>query len=322
MIYNKSKSKFILHKVVIVTILLFTILTSCNFPKSFQKFQRYRLSNKGFSFVDLKSNGNRHFYYKYNGKQQTIVLLHGFGADGITQWYKTAILLGKNYNVIVPDLLNHGFSIDSIPDFSIKAQANYINQILDTLNITSKVTVLGNSYGGLVATEFSYSFPHRIDKLILNDAVTKFFSQKTADSAAQALGFSKVIQVLSPSNIYDFKKTLGLVYYHRPYIPKFILKQMLAPSFTERQELNKNILQHLIDNENYYLQRNYTFGTNTFLIWGNQDRLIPKYTATRFIIFYHLPEKQLYVIDKAAHAPNMEHPKKFVKIVQRILESK
>ncbi len=296
-----------------------TIASSCNFPRYSEKTRSKNLVMNGFKFYDLNYNGNRRWYYKISNKSQTIILLHGFGADGITQWFKTAKLLSRNYNVIVPDLLNHGKSFDSVKDYSILAQAEYVNQIIDTLKIATSVSVLGNSYGGLVATEFSYLYPAKTNKLILNDAVNRFFSQEMADSVAQSMGYKKVIQVLSPINITDLKKTLGVIYYRKPYIPRFILKQLLGPTFNDRQVTNQKILQHLIDNESYYQNRNYSFNKNTYLIWGSNDRLIPVFTAKRFLNYYKLDTSQLYVISKSAHAPNMEHPKEFCKIINEIL---
>ena len=307
------------NKVILSVIFSFIFLSSCNFPRLVRRYQTNNLKHNDFVFCEIKNKGIRHFYYSKNNKVQTIILIHGFGADGLTQWFKTAKLLSKNYNVIVPDLLNHGNSFDSIPDYSIEAQALYINQILDTLKI-SKVALLGNSYGGLVATEFAHLFPEKVSKLILNDAVNNFFSLAIADSAAQILGFKKVIEVLSPNSPKAMKKTLGIVYYKVPFIPNFILKQVFNDSFEKRQKPNENILQHLIDNEAYYHNRNYSFNENTFLVWGDNDNLIPLYTAKRFIDFYKLNRLNLITIPKAAHAPNMEHNKKFCKIVEGILQ--
>ena len=231
-----------------------------------QKYSTKKLSKIGFVFKDFNHYGNRHFLYYNGNKKQTIILVHGFGANALGQWYKTAKILSKNYNIIAPDLLNHGATSDSFPNYSISAQANYIKQILDTLNWAKQVTLCGNSYGGIVATEFAHLYSEKVDKLILNDAVNNFFSNAIADSAAQFLGFKKVIEILSPTSLTNFKTSLKIVYYKPPHIPIFVLRQVYNSIESTRQKTNENVLQHLIDYEKYYHNRNYTFNKNTYLI--------------------------------------------------------
>ena len=56
----------------------------------------------------------------------------------------------------------------------------------------------------------------------------------------------------------------------------------------------------------------------TCLIWGNQDQITPPYVAKEFDKL--LPESELYWIDKCGHAPMMEQPEEFNKIVDKWLE--
>ena len=55
--------------------------------------------------------------------------------------------------------------------------------------------------------------------------------------------------------------------------------------------------------------------TNTCLIWGKNDEVTPPKVADEFHEL--LPKSSLYWIDKCGHAPMMEHPEEF----NRILES-
>ena len=57
--------------------------------------------------------------------------------------------------------------------------------------------------------------------------------------------------------------------------------------------------------------------TNTLLIWGLNDTITPPLVAHEFHAL--LPNSQLRFIDKCCHAPMMEHPQKFNKLLAAFL---
>lgn len=102
---------------------------------------------------------------KPNGK--TVVLLHGknFGAF---YWARTiALLLEQGYRVIAPDQIGFGKS-DKPRDYaySFHALATNTRALLDSLGV-DKVSVVGHSMGGMLATRFALLFPARTGQLIL-----------------------------------------------------------------------------------------------------------------------------------------------------------
>ncbi|GAA3182306.1 hypothetical protein GCM10020255_076930 [Rhodococcus baikonurensis] len=70
--------------------------------------------------------------------------------------------------------MGHGRSDKPRADYSVAAYANGMRDLLSTLGI-EHVTVIGHSLGGGVAMQFSYQFPHMVDRLVLVSAggVTK-----------------------------------------------------------------------------------------------------------------------------------------------------
>lgn len=156
-----------------------------------------------------------YFATTINPKLQTIVLLHGFGADAKLQWTKTAKLLSKKYNVIFIDLAFHGKTKSSIIDYSFEYQAALVKEVLDNEKITTKVNVLGNSYGALVASFFAEKFPEHIDKLLLNDALTCLFTTKIADSVATQFRVNSLYNLLNPVSVGELKKTCRVVFLKR-----------------------------------------------------------------------------------------------------------
>jgi pimeloyl-ACP methyl ester carboxylesterase len=102
---------------------------------------------------------------KPNG--HTVVLLHGknFGAY---YWEPTIrFLTARGYRVIAPDQI--GFGKSSKPtqyQYSFQQLAANTSALLTAAGVT-KVSVVGHSMGGMVATRFALMYPDRVEKLIL-----------------------------------------------------------------------------------------------------------------------------------------------------------
>lgn len=100
-----------------------------------------------------------------NGK--SVMLLHGKNFNG-AYWGETArTLAAAGYRVIIPDQI--GFGKSSKPEhyqFSFHQLARNTKTLLDSIG-ASKVSVVGHSMGGMVATRFTLMYPQTVDKLIL-----------------------------------------------------------------------------------------------------------------------------------------------------------
>ena len=78
-----------------------------------------------------------------------VLLLHG--SPGHKRDFDGLIpTLRKRYRVIQPDLPGFGHSASDLPDYSIRAHAHYMRQLLDRLGVT-RAHVVGFSMGGGVA---------------------------------------------------------------------------------------------------------------------------------------------------------------------------
>ncbi len=68
--------------------------------------------------------------------------------------------------MLAPDLLGHGQSAKPRADYSLGGYAKGMRDLLTVLGIDG-VTVVGHSFGGGVAVQFSYQFPERTERLML-----------------------------------------------------------------------------------------------------------------------------------------------------------
>ncbi|KAL0378139.1 UNVERIFIED_CONTAM: hypothetical protein Sradi_3119400 [Sesamum radiatum] len=95
-----------------------------------------------------------------------VVLVHGFAAEGIVTWQFQVGSLTKKYSVYVPDLLFFGGSITDNPDRSPTFQAECLVKGLRKLGI-ERCTVVGFSYGGMVAFKMAELYPELVEALVM-----------------------------------------------------------------------------------------------------------------------------------------------------------
>lgn len=125
--------------------------------------QRLKLDTQGqqleMAYMDIAATG------RPSGR--TVVLMHGKNFCGAT-WEGTIEALGQaGHRVVVPDQI--GFCKSSKPQryqFSFHQLATHTRALLDHLG-AGKVTVMGHSMGGMLATRFALMFPERVEQLVM-----------------------------------------------------------------------------------------------------------------------------------------------------------
>ncbi|HET7503529.1 MAG TPA: alpha/beta hydrolase [Kofleriaceae bacterium] len=97
----------------------------------------------------------------------TVVLLHGKNFTA-AYWEPTIrFLTARGYRVIAPDQI--GFGKSSKPaqyQYSFQQLASNTSAVLDAAGVT-RVSVIGHSMGGMLATRFALMYPERVEKLVL-----------------------------------------------------------------------------------------------------------------------------------------------------------
>jgi pimeloyl-ACP methyl ester carboxylesterase/membrane protein DedA with SNARE-associated domain len=94
-----------------------------------------------------------------------VVLLHGSPGDH-RDFKKLAPILNRRYRVIVPDLPGFGSSSHVIPDYSNRAHARYVLELLDQLHVR-QAHFVGFSMGGGVALQIADVSPGRVTSLTM-----------------------------------------------------------------------------------------------------------------------------------------------------------
>jgi pimeloyl-ACP methyl ester carboxylesterase len=129
------------------------------YPVKFLKLHN-QLQELQMAYMDVKPSN-------YNGKN--VMLLHGKNFNGAYWGTTMAALAKEGFRVIIPDQI--GFGKSSKPtsfQYTFQQLALNTKTLLDSLGIT-KITVLGHSMGGMIATRFALMYPETTEKLVLED---------------------------------------------------------------------------------------------------------------------------------------------------------
>jgi pimeloyl-ACP methyl ester carboxylesterase len=105
----------------------------------------------------------------YIGKN--VMLMHGKNFNGAYWGTTIAALAKEGFRVIVPDQIGFGKSSKpSVFQYTFQQLALNTKTLLDSLGI-QKISVLGHSMGGMLATRFALMYPEITNKLILENPI-------------------------------------------------------------------------------------------------------------------------------------------------------
>ncbi|OIV94796.1 hypothetical protein TanjilG_21993 [Lupinus angustifolius] len=154
-----------------------------------------------------------------------VVLLHGFCGDGIMNWQFQINALTKKYAVYVPDLLFFGGSITDKPDRSPGFQAECLAVGLRKLGV-EKCSVVGFSYGGMVAFKMAELYPELVESVAVSGSVVAMM-ESIIMNIVKGLGFSSCSEMLMPTTVKGVKELLSLGTHKKIQFPHRFHKDFL-----------------------------------------------------------------------------------------------
>lgn len=234
----------------------------------------------------------RHYAYLEGGQGETLVLLHGFGANKDT-FARVAAFLTPHYHVIVPDLL--GFGESDHPqdaDYAPPAQAERLHALAQKLGLDT-FHLGGSSMGGHIALTYAARYPAEVKSLWLLDS-GGIWSAPLAEPA------NSPIFVKSGD---DLAKAMAFYMSEPPYIPQPMLN-VLAQERIRNQALEQRILKQITGDS--IEKRVAGLATPTLIVWGAQDRALN--VATADVLHKLLPHSQVIIMPGIGHLPMLERP--------------
>jgi pimeloyl-ACP methyl ester carboxylesterase len=295
---------------------LLAVLTGCNVVAWQQARIEGKLRDAGMASADVRLGADTVHYWS-GGHGPTVLLVHGFGASATWLWYPQVQDLAKDHHVILPDLLWFGDSKSDDHDFSLDHQVKMVEALLDKLG-ERQVDVVGVSYGGLVVHELASSRVKEVRSVVIVDSPARVYTLDDYRGACKRFGVTDFTQVLVPVNTAGIETVLGLAYYDPPWLPGFALDQTLNTLYGTFRDEHRSILETLLRNMAQVESRPVTLRARPLIVWGREDPVFPIAIGERLAYTLKAP---LQVLEKARHAPNLEHPEEFNRILRSFLAS-
>ena len=94
---------------------------------------------------------------------ETLVFLHGIA--GSTRYWKSRVEpLAAQYRLLFVDLLGYGKSAKPWTKYTVE---RHVEELYQVVRNHSSITLVGHSFGAIVAAAFSARYPHLVSRLIL-----------------------------------------------------------------------------------------------------------------------------------------------------------
>jgi pimeloyl-ACP methyl ester carboxylesterase len=253
-----------------------------------------------------------HFHYQEKGTGVTLVLIHGYTSSTYT-WKDVFDALSEKYHVIAVDLKGFGFSSKPDGDYSRRAQANLVADLLDQLNL-GPVWVVGNSMGGEIALNLALFHRDKVLGLVLIDSggitlpgttsLTPWYVEIPLLGralVALALTSDRLVRVGLAKSYYDQTKISEeeIKYYYQP----LRTRDGQSAATSARQQAGFYPVEDQLNK----------IRVSTLIIWGEDDQLIPVESAR--VINSHIPGSRLIILPNCGHVPQEELPQAVLEAV-------
>ncbi|NDV43469.1 alpha/beta fold hydrolase [Flagellimonas sediminis] len=242
------------------------------------------------------------FRYIEKGEGTPMIILHGLmgglsNFQGVSEYFPT-----KGYKVLIPELPIYDMPILKT---TVKNFAKFLEDFIEYKGLKD-VILLGNSLGGHIGLLHTKMFPKMVKALVITGSSGLYES-------AMGDGYPK-------RGDYEFiKKKAQDVFYDPEVATKEIVDEVFA-TVNDRMKLVKTLaiaksaIRHNMSKDLPHMK------TPTCIIWGENDTVTPPNVAKEFHEL--LPDSDLYWIEKCGHAPMMEHPEDFNRILDAWLKKR
>lgn len=263
--------------------------------------------------------GHKHRYLDTGGSKPTMLLLHGISCS-LDFFEQATPFLSRSFRVLALDLLGFGESDKpKLAPYSLEFYAVLIKEFMEkTHNKHSKeFFAVGHSMGGkyLLATELLY--PGSFNKLVLSN--TDGFID--VPGWIRGISLPGVKQVLK--GIFTSEKVASKAFKTAFHFPERVdrasyEKNLLISRNKEAMEtvmtLNRNFRR--LDLSRTGLRKQlHRLNMPVLILWGDHDQYISPGIAP--VVQKEIRGSELYIFKNCGHAPMLEYPELFSRIVTR-----
>ena len=255
-------------------------------------------------FIQL-ADGWVHYRHEGDQARPALVLVHGFNGPMSTFKHNIEVFAQAGFQVLSYDLYGRGFSDRPPLEYDLDLFDRQLGELLVKLEVKPPVTLIGSSFGCIVASEYALRHPGQVERLVL---VGPAGFPSPADRMAGILSIPILSHYLY--SVIGDRQMLGIT---RKYFVAPERFPEAEAAFREQISFHGYKRAALSTLRNTPL-RDYSTGWRrvgasglpVLLIWGREDVSFPY--ANHVDALELMPQAQLVTVEAAAHLPQYEQP--------------
>jgi 3-oxoadipate enol-lactonase len=237
-------------------------------------------------------------FYEVHGDGPTVVFAHGSGGTHMSWWQQVPVL-SKQYRCVTIDHRGFGYSRDQPARPGRQNFVSDLEGLLDRLKV-ERVSLVGQSMGGLTVLGFASKHPERVSALIMSDTtggytnpeIEKIRAANKNPRSAFAPGYGE----REPAMAFLYREISSLTMDEAPAAGTTATSAP-APSTDIKPLISKKV--------------------PTLFIVGEQDQLIPP--AAIEAMHKEMPGSELVKVMGAGHSVYFEKPAEYNRLVNDFL---
>lgn len=236
-------------------------------------------------------------FYEFSGNSNgpKMVLIHGLFLNSDT-WKFQLPDFESEFHILRFDLRGHGRSTKPKKRFTIRNYVDDMFALLQHLNWTNELYLVGHSLGGMIALVYGLENPSHVKKMVVADSFC-FISQEAITDVLGRINSSKLEKFAIGISV------RGLMPYNEEtaqYVANLVIDHMTK----------KNCLQATAASAGFNICENLkNLNIPVLVLVGKKDITTPVWASE--MIHEWLPLSELVIIPEAGHLVIFDHPKEF-----------
>lgn len=300
-------------RIAYISLLVLWLATiGCQTPKNATDFETITKDDAWRQTIatgNFKRLSNGYTYYELSNPDAdtVLVLVHGFSVPSYI-WDSTfRAATQRGYATLRYDNFGRGYSDNPDVMYDVTLFSLQLKELMDSLQITKPVTLVGLSDGGRTITHFAANYPTRVQNLVYVDAVG--FESMNPRGTAVTVTDKEVADFKSSDNyrnmakgqLTDFYDSVPFRGWDKKYESLMQYRGFVRALISTRVNRTDLAGDH---------QKIRDAKLPVYAIWGEHDTVVVL-NDIRDNMMKRQPTVQLTVIPKAGHLPQMEQTRLF-----------
>ena len=262
--------------------------------------------------------GGIRFWVEIEGKGPPLILIHGGPGGNHCYFHPHMSKLAKRRSLIYYDLRGHYMSSEPKKrnDYGLLQDTKDVEALRKALKL-DKISLLGHSYGGIVAFMYGVIYPENLKHIIFCSTPVDISNKEEERLIDSHPLFRKMDQAKSKKEEVELYYKL---YFHKPLDPK----AKYYEEFTRKSYETEKAQRLLRIYEKDRVEPNWKEGLlkinrPMLFIYGRHDPLaLPEKVEN---IISKLDNAKLVIFEESGHDPFVDEPEKFMQVVDTFLSS-